>query len=500
MKHTIAALFFITALAADALPSRAQTTGPCPSAAYVTLESGRIAAIDWVQAGSTVVHTRSEITQSAVIDASIDVASDQSTTRTVASFTMAGSPSGTPVERRPGPGSVYWSDMVASSVQQAVARARALGAQTSHIAATSLFSKAVGTIDVQRIDDTDFSIAYHHKRYDVFTDTRGCVLAASLPDFGVTIERRFDVSAAAYALWAPYAAPPDRAYASAGVAIPSASGVVLAGTLTTPPKSARGAAAILITGLSQHERNNGAPPWMPLRDLADALTRAGITVLRVDDRGIGRSTGDPSTYTTFTKADDVRAEIRWLRTQPGVDPRRIFLVGYSEGGLIAPMVASTDRSIAGIVTLSGPGVPGDVVARYQTAERVDNDPSIAPADRAAQIRAQLAEPLDAHERSFVAIDPLVYAKHVRCPALIVQGATDVTVPVRSAERLAQTMRAAGNADVTVRLFPNISHALLPDTFGLDSEWVKLPAFLTSPGILDLVAGWVQRKAAGSPAG
>jgi dienelactone hydrolase len=80
---------------------------------------------------------------------------------------------------------------------------------------------------------------------------------------------------------------------------------VLAGTLTTPQPKGRVPAAILITGLSKHERNNGDPPWMPFRDIADALTRAGIAVLRVDDRGVGKSTGDQSKWTSFDKANDV---------------------------------------------------------------------------------------------------------------------------------------------------------------------------------------------------
>ena len=478
--------------------AHAQTTGPCGASAYLTYEDGRLAAVDWVAAHGGTVTSRSELTQSAIISATVSADADGSTPRTIASFSMAGETPATPVRHVLPPGFIYWSDMVPSSVQQAVYRARALGAAAVHVSAQSLFSSARGVVDVRRLDDVDWTVAYHRKTYDVLTDARGCLLAASLPEYGVTIERRRWFSQASYPMWAPYAAPPDRAYAATGVRISAARGAVLAGTLTRPPGRIPVAAAVLITGLSQSERNNGAPPWMPLRDIADALTRSGIAVLRVDDRGIGASTGAAKTFTTFDKADDVRAEVRWLRAQPGIDPRRILLVGYSEGGLIAPMVAASDASIAGIVTLAGPGVTGWDVARYQIAAAVDNDPTIAPADRAAEIAKQLAEPLDPHERSFVGIDPMAYARRVRCPALIVQGATDVTVPLRSAERLAEAMRANGDADVTVRLFPNVSHALLPDTFGLPSQWATLPAFITDPQILDLVSRWAAAHV-GAPA-
>jgi alpha-beta hydrolase superfamily lysophospholipase len=228
---------------------------------------------------------------------------------------------------------------------------------------------------------------------------------------------------------------------------------------------------------------------MPLRDLADTLTRSGLCVLRVDDRGVGASTGDHPSSTTFDEADDVRTEVAWLRSREDIDGRRIFLVGYSEGGLIAPMVAASDPAIAGIVTLAGPGVPGPELARYQIEATVRGDPTVPEEKRAAEIEKQLAEPLTVRERSFMGIDPLQVAGRVHCPALILQGGSDLTVPPRSAERLAVAMRAGGNPDVTVRIFPGVSHSFLPDPIGLPSGWVLLPAFLTSPEVLSTLAQW-----------
>src|ERR1700728_5276709 len=108
---------------------------------------------------------------------------------------------------------------------------------------------------------------------------------------------------------------------------------------------------------------------MPLHDLAEALTRAGIAVLRVDDRGIGKSTGDHAPSTTYDEADDVQTEVAWLRAQPGIDPKRVALVGYSEGSLIDLMVASKGPSIAAIVSQDGTGVPGAPPAPARTAQR-----------------------------------------------------------------------------------------------------------------------------------
>jgi dipeptidyl aminopeptidase/acylaminoacyl peptidase len=229
---------------------------------------------------------------------------------------------------------------------------------------------------------------------------------------------------------------------------------------------------------------------MPLRDLADALSRQGIVVLRVDDRGVAESTGDRASSTTLDEADDVETEARWLRSHSRVDPRRIALVGYSEGGLIAPMVAARDAAIAAIVTMAGPGVSGPEVAHYQIEAAVVRDTSIAPGDREAEIRRQLADTLTTREKSYLSIDPLSYARRVRCPALILHGASDLHVPVRSAERLAEAMRSGGNRDVSVRVFPAISHSFLPDPIGLNSGWAALPGFMTSPQVLQAITDWL----------
>jgi dienelactone hydrolase len=82
----------------------------------------------------------------------------------------------------------------------------------------------------------------------------------------------------------------------------------------------------------------------------------------------------------------------------------------------------------------------------------------------------------------------------RCPALIIQGGADATVPVRSAQRIASAMRAAGNSDVTVRIFPGVSHSFLPDPGGLSAGWAALPAFLTTPDLLDELTRWSVAKA------
>lgn len=472
-------------IALGAVPS-----GPCPSGVFLTFEQGVLAAVTWEQRQGAHLHLESIVTQSMLMEADVELGADQSTLSTSGTLTVAGSPPGPPKVRRLDGKFSYWSDRMPSSIEQAILRARVTGQSSVSVPIASPYSEYASAVQVEKLDERSWKLTYRDRQYDVVTDENGCMSAASLSAYGVVIEKRPSFERGAYPLFAPYAAPPGGAYTASDVSIPAPEGHVLAGTLTVPRRPpAACPAAVLITGLSPHERNNGTPPWMPFRDLADALTRAGFCVLRVDDRGVAASTGDRAASTTFDEANDVRTEVAWLRKRPDIDGTRVFLVGYSEGGLIAPMVAASDPGIAGVITLAGPGVPGPVLARYQIEAGVNGDPRVPPLLRKAEVERQLQEPLTPREKSFLGIDPLQVARGVRCPALILQGGTDLTVPPRSAELLAAAMRAGGNVDVTVRLFPGVSHSLLPDPVGLGSGWVFLPAFLTAPEILSTLVQW-----------
>ncbi|MGH9702974.1 MAG: alpha/beta hydrolase family protein [Candidatus Acidiferrales bacterium] len=480
-------------IATPARAARVSEPAGCGSPAFLTYEQGKLAAVEWLDRTATRVHTRVIETQSHIVDATIDLRPDETAAHASTMISTAGA-EGEPMkaERDLGEGAIYWSPRIPSSIEQAIARARILDKPISRIPGASLYGAARPEIAVERLDPTDWVVGYQDRKYLVLTNDQGCLLSASLPEYGVTIERRANFSADQYPFWSPYSAPPDQVYRAQDVSIRAAQDHVLAGTFTVPTHNGSMAAAVLITGLSPHERNNGAAPWMLFRDIADALTRAGIAVLRVDDRGVGQSTGDKAKFTSFDKADDVRTEVAWLRAQPGVDAKRILLIGYSEGGLIAPMVAAKDPSIAGVITLAGPGVSGMEVARYQVEQPILKDPKIPEAGREKEFAKQMEEALkdlSAHETSYLSIDPIPYDRQVHCPALILQGGADATVPVRSAERIAWAMRAGGNLDVTVRIFPGVSHSLLPDPGGLSSGWAALPAFLTSPELLDELTRW-----------
>lgn len=145
-----------------------------------------------------------------------------------------------------------------------------------------------------------------------------------------------------------------------------AAGIKLAGTLTLPNSGGPFPAVLLISGSGAQDRDEALFGHRPFLVLADYLTRRGFAVLRVDDRGVGGSSGDGMQATTADLADDVLAGIAYLKGRAEIDPRRIGLIGHSEGGLIAPLAATRGSDVAFIVLMAGPGVPGEEIISRQT--------------------------------------------------------------------------------------------------------------------------------------
>ena len=136
-------------------------------------------------------------------------------------------------------------------------------------------------------------------------------------------------------------------------------GINLAGTLTLPQQEGIYPAVILISGSGPQNRDSELLGHRPFLVISDFLTKNGIAVLRFDDRGTGASTGNFQSATSIDFAQDVEAGLAYLRSRKEIDSRKIGLIGHSEGGLIAPIVASRSKDVAFIVLLAGPGLPGD---------------------------------------------------------------------------------------------------------------------------------------------
>jgi hypothetical protein len=307
-----------------------------------------------------------------------------------------------------------------------------------------------------------------------------------------------------------YSVPPDAPFTAEEVTV-QANGFTLAGTLLIP-KAGRAPypAALTITGSGQQTRDSAIPipgleEYAPFRQIAESLASRGIAVLRVDDRGVGGSTGGETLTeaTSSSFADDVRAQLRFLRARTDVDGARIALIGHSEGALIAPMVAADDSAVAALVLMAGTATRGDSVLREQMEDALARDTTLTDAQKveARERHRETIRQIAAGEsvpgvsgavwlREFIAYDPLEVLRGVRQPVLIVQGEHDRQVLAHHAHAIAAALEAAGNGRTELRLFPRLNHLLLPSETGAVAEYGALPEQSLGDGLLETIADWL----------
>jgi hypothetical protein len=350
------------------------------------------------------------------------------------------------------------------------------------------------------IDSVLATVADQEYRFKV--DQAGHILGGAAPGSGLVISRVDAAAAARLALGQPdYSAPAGAPYTAEEVSVPGPAGTILGGTLTLPKSVSPVPAVVTISGSGQQDRDEYIPiagGYRPFRQIADTLGRRGIAVLRLDDRGIGASNGNPATGTSADFADDVRAAVEYLRTRHEIDPSRVALLGHSEGALIAPMVAASDKRLKGIVLLAGPADNGRQIIRYQQRYAIDQDTTLTPAKRDSVYRiaeAQLdsAATKNSWIRFFLHYSPDTTARKVRVPVLILQGATDQQVPAVQAEKLAAAFRAGGNRDVTVHVLPGLNHLFIVDPSGNPQGYGRLATNKVDAQVLGMVADWLADK-------
>lgn len=315
-------------------------------------------------------------------------------------------------------------------------------------------------------------------------------------------------------------------------------GHTLAGTITLPDPAVWGEGpypgVVLISGSGGQNRDCLIFGHKPFLVLSDRLTRAGVAVLRYDDRGVAGSTGDFAAATTKDFADDARAAAALLREHPAVDRTRVGLIGHSEGGLIAPLVANADPMTAFIVLLAGPGVVGSEILIYQSElmfrQTNQTDEWIATSsgirreifdaivrDATEDELLPLAKKLVAHEmsylqdeagrervakstlaqfsspwlRQFAKMDPRDALAFVRVPVLALNGTKDMQVPADA--NLGEIERAlTGGAcpSVTAVRMVGLNHMFQPAETGMLGEYPVI-ATTFDERAMGLIAGWVR---------
>lgn len=402
-------------------------------------------------------------------------------------------------------GSIPFVNLSGLSLELILRRARALGGDTVRVPILLLTGQPITGLVVRAGGDS-LILTLGGVTLRVRSDAAGRLLGAAVPSQNVVFERLpADAPAAA---WSPvravsYAAPADAPYAAEEVKVRTTAGLTLAGTLTVPRgrRGARLPAVVLITGSGPEDRDEASPllpgGYRPFREIADTLSRRGIAVLRLDDRGVGGSDAGPPAATSADFADDVRAALAWLRTRPEIDPARLGLVGHSEGAIIAPMVAATDARLRGIALIAGTASPGRAIVDMQLRRMFASDSTMPRARRDSLLALALRQADSAYAapgwmRWFADHDPLPTARRVRVPTLILQGDTDRQVPVREATTLAAAMRAAGNRRVTLRTFSRMNHLMLDDPSGDVRGYGALTDLHLRRDLLGALAEWLAR--------
>jgi hypothetical protein len=313
--------------------------------------------------------------------------------------------------------------------------------------------------------------------------------------------------------------------------------VMLAGTLTIPAQEGPFPAVLLISGSGPQDRDETLFGHHPFLVLADYLTRRGIAVLRVDDRGVGESTGDFAQATSEDFASDVLAGVEYLKRRKEIDPKKIGLIGHSEGGIIAPMVAVQSSDVAFIILMAGSGLTGEEILYLQAAliARAEgaSDEAIAknlslqeqmftvlkeePDDAIAEKRlrtifentiselelsekekeiaeanaeAEIQRVLSPWFRYFLTYDPRPTLMKVKSPVLAINGEKDLQVPPK--ENLAaieEALKLAGNNNYTIKELSGLNHLFQTAHTGSLSEYARIEETI-SPTALEIMSDWI----------
>lgn len=357
------------------------------------------------------------------------------------------------------------------------------------------------------------------------------------------------VAIVAYLAWpeATMAAKPQEPkhpypYQTEKVTIPNNNGdVALSGTLTLPRQQGPFAAVVLISGSGAQDRNEEVFGHKPFLVIADYLTRQGFAVLRYDDRGVGKSSGDFGQATSADFATDAESAVAYLRSRKDIAPDKVGLAGHSEGGVVAAIAASRSKDVAFVMSLAGPGVLGidvitlqsELIARAGGVDeagiafirKANNDIKeiLRSTPDTAVLRtrltaytktnlqdypSQMLPPGIAKEDFFkhqvqamcspwyqyaYQMEPASFFAKVSCPVLALNGGKDLQVDARqNLPEIAKAVRAGGNANVTTRELPGLNHLFQACDTGHPNEYAGIEETF-SPDALHLMGEWLKKQ-------
>ena len=311
--------------------------------------------------------------------------------------------------------------------------------------------------------------------------------------------------------------------------------VSLAGTLTLPNKNGKFPVVILISGSGPQDRDESFMGHKPFLVLSDHLTKQGIGVLRFDDRGHGKSTGDFGNATTEDFSKDVLSAITYLKTRKDIDAKKIGLIGHSEGGIIAPLAANNSKDVAFMVLLASTGISGtelsvmqsktlrqfpvkDEVAYEKNTRKaiaiVTSNKSNTEIKRELTthynnfirpiltslnvpeekinlfIKGQLKTSLKPWSRYFLQYNPADEIEKLKIPVLSLNGSKDTQVNAKiNQEGIRKALIKGGNKAYKIVELENLNHFFQECETGRMDEYRKIEQTI-SPKVLELVSSWV----------
>ncbi len=316
--------------------------------------------------------------------------------------------------------------------------------------------------------------------------------------------------------------------------------ISLSATLTLPDSTSIFPAVVLIAGSGPNDRDETIFGHKPFFVISDYLTRNGYAVIRYDKRGVGKSTGNFSQATIKDFVNDAKNIVEYLTNRKEIDSSNIGLLGHSEGGIVAPMVAAETKQVKFLVLMAAPGTNGIEITldqnensmRHQgfepeTIEKIqitnkelfeslfewtgsDNDrtalrdklsnlweqlPLLAKLkiEKEPYLRAQFNGLISPGYRSFLTTNPENYLRNISCPVFAINGDNDMQVPAKkNLEAIKRLVEKGGNYKVETKIYPKLNHLLQESITGHPNEYQNIEETF-SPQVLSDITNWLKRQ-------
>ncbi len=311
--------------------------------------------------------------------------------------------------------------------------------------------------------------------------------------------------------------------------------IELSGSLTIPSETGVFPVVVLVSGSGPQNRDEELLGHKPFLVIADFLTKKGIAVLRYDDRGVGKSKGNFNTATTYHLANDAESAVEFLKKNNNIDTNNIGIIGHSEGGMIAPIVASRNKSVKFIVLLAGPGISGEKILLLQqvliSKAEGENEKQIEmnqnlnkkiykvlkkekdntkASKKLRKIYEEFIEKFEPEQkvalasekdvmiqhvttdwfRNFLTFEPGNYLKKTKCAVLALNGEKDLQVPADiNLNAIEKHLKIAGNNNYVIKKYPNLYHLFQNTKTGALSEYGKLEETF-SENVLEDIFKWI----------